>query len=164
MGHQLLTELKPEAVSKIKWKLVDHKPFTEKLEKLEYSNHGYCLLSNLWELYNKLQSSMSKKRFKLFKPWKTANLFSQTMFIRKPFLNIYNTFFLNAYSGGLLGHWEDQYYVRSWMHHIAQEVRKDFIFKLNSEELEFAWTILIIGYLTSVLCFLIEIFINLLKI
>lgn len=156
--YEWFTEINPNTT--ITWTILDFFSYIFEIERLEYSNKGFCLMSSVWQIYTKFQNSLIRKRFKASSNWKTGNIFPQTFYIRKAFINIYNEIFLNAYSGGLIEKWFDDFYVQSWIHHISSELLEDENLALDMDDLQFTWIILGIGYFTSFMRFLWESFVR----
>lgn len=154
--HGMFLEANPESKKSVKWRIFDFFNYNLGIETMESSKYGYCLMSNVWQVYKTFQNTLIERRFKVYKSWKTPSLYPANFYIRKSFKNLYSTFFINAYSGGLIDKWYQDFYLTSWIHQLFQEVFEKNSFRQNIKDMELAFKVLIIGYILSFVVIIFE--------
>lgn len=162
-SYNFFLNLKPEAKYKVRWKNLDFISYNNEIERLEYAQKGYCLISEIWDVYKHFQKNLLEKRFKVFDSWETSSNFPITLYLRRPFQSLLEPLFLYTYSGGLFDFWNERFWLKKWIHHTTNEDQIEQSFQLKCVEIEFALRCLEIGLFGSIIVFCGEILKNYIK-
>ncbi|XP_013115195.2 uncharacterized protein LOC106092816 [Stomoxys calcitrans] len=129
------------------------------------TSHGYVIQSELWEMYNRRQEYFRRKVFHTTPHLNFASLMMWGLPLQKDSLyrEALNHFIQNVHNAGLMNAWRMQTYLdmsklkRLPMHDPNQEEQSKV---LKVFDFLWVWTLLAIGWLSSLLAFLMELLIH----
>lgn len=159
--YQKFISAEEEAKDQVNWDIVVYSDYAEEIERLKYSRKGFCLTSEIWNVYKAFQSHFFKKRFKKFESWETKKIFPLTFYIRRAYKDFFEIVVLNAYSGGLFHKWSTDFWLGKWIHHTSREKRSNHNHQqLKFNDIQFGIRCLITGFILSSILFVFEILVN----
>lgn len=159
-NYKTFLTFKPEAETEVQWDILSFSEFNDEVERLDSSTYGYCVQSNVWDIYSRFQDGLVKKKFQRYQQWETPKNLPHRGVSRKAFLKIFDVVLINTFSSGLNLKWNNDFFFRKYINNFVNTDRKALTeLQMRLEDSTFAFYLLLTGSFLSMCVFVGELFV-----
>lgn len=153
-------QFNPSAEVEVNWRMMQPREYLLEITNLNLTQ-GYCLYSQVWDVYHDFQKSLITKGFRVLDEWKIPTYVPLLTYLRKNFRKPYDEYFLvYVYSGGLLKFWCGAFYQRNYIRQIIKTTEEDESSDLRLDHFNIIFIVHLMGCVAGGVSLLVEVFIK----